>query len=94
MSARLTERYQDDLLGVFSCNEREAITGTLPRRVNCPHCQAPVVWGPESPFRPFCSERCRQIDLGAWANGDYCVPGHAEPADFTTSSVPPATPHE
>ena len=43
------------------------------RTVNCPHCGAPVRWGAESPFRPFCCERCKLIDLGAWANEAYRV---------------------
>jgi endogenous inhibitor of DNA gyrase (YacG/DUF329 family) len=32
-----------------------------------------VRWGAESPFRPFCSERCKMIDLGAWASEEYRV---------------------
>ncbi|AKU10473.1 MAG: DNA gyrase inhibitor YacG [Steroidobacteraceae bacterium] len=44
------------------------------RTVNCPQCGAPVRWVPENRFRPFCSERCKQIDLGAWASEDYRVP--------------------
>jgi len=32
------------------------------------------VWSPDSPCRPFCSERCRLIDLGAWADGSYSIP--------------------
>jgi uncharacterized protein len=47
--------------------------------VNCPNCGKPVEWRPESRFRPFCSERCKQIDLGAWANDEYRVPGESEP---------------
>lgn len=37
-----------------------------------------------SPFRPFCSERCKLIDLGHWAAGDYVIegkPGSADPED-------------
>jgi uncharacterized protein len=41
--------------------------------VNCPRCAKPVRWSPESPFRPFCSERCKMIDLGAWASEEYRV---------------------
>jgi len=48
--------------------------------VTCPTCNAPVEWGPQSPTRPFCSERCKLIDLGAWASGENAIPG--EP-DFT-----------
>jgi endogenous inhibitor of DNA gyrase (YacG/DUF329 family) len=43
------------------------------RIVSCPRCAKPVPWGPESPFRPFCSERCKMIDLGAWASEEYRV---------------------
>lgn len=45
-----------------------------PPIVNCPTCAKPVVWVPENRYRPFCSERCKQIDLGAWANEEYRVP--------------------
>lgn len=45
--------------------------------VRCPHCGKPVVWD-HNPFRPFCSERCRLIDLGKWATGEHRIPG--EPA--------------
>ena len=47
-----------------------------PRRmVRCPKCGAQALWAPENPWRPFCSERCRLNDLGAWASGEYRVPG-------------------
>lgn len=39
--------------------------------VNCPICQKQVAWLPESCYRPFCSVRCQQIDLGAWADESY-----------------------
>jgi endogenous inhibitor of DNA gyrase (YacG/DUF329 family) len=42
--------------------------------VTCPHCGAAVEWGPQSKYRPFCSERCRMIDLGAWATEAYRIP--------------------
>ncbi len=45
------------------------------RTVNCPRCGAPVEWTPASRFRPFCSERCKMIDLGAWAAEKYKVAG-------------------
>ncbi|MFH1605109.1 MAG: DNA gyrase inhibitor YacG [Pseudomonadota bacterium] len=49
--------------------------------VSCPRCAKPVRWGQESPFRPFCSERCKMIDLGAWANEEYRVAVKAEDKD-------------
>jgi endogenous inhibitor of DNA gyrase (YacG/DUF329 family) len=48
------------------------------RYVSCPRCGAQVAWVPESAFRPFCSERCRMIDLGAWATEQYRVPAEPE----------------
>ena len=50
-----------------------------PRIVPCPTCAAPVPWTPDSPFRPFCSERCRLIDLGEWAQESYRVPAESGP---------------
>jgi len=44
-----------------------------PRIVKCPTCGKDVPWMPESRWRPFCSERCRNIDLGAWAAEEYRV---------------------
>ncbi len=44
------------------------------RVVNCSTCGKPVPWTPASTYRPFCSARCRQIDLGAWAAETYRVP--------------------
>jgi endogenous inhibitor of DNA gyrase (YacG/DUF329 family) len=49
--------------------------------VKCPTCEKPVEWSEKSPFRPFCSERCRLIDLGAWAGEDHRIPSDT-PVDF------------
>ncbi|MGB9179444.1 MAG: DNA gyrase inhibitor YacG [Pyrinomonadaceae bacterium] len=43
----------------------------------CPTCGKPVEWK-DNPARPFCSERCKLIDFGRWADEEYRVP--AEPA--------------
>jgi len=45
--------------------------------VRCPICKNITTWE-ENPCRPFCSERCKLIDLGRWASGDYKIEG--EPA--------------
>lgn len=42
--------------------------------VKCPTCQTAVIWGPDSAFRPFCSDRCRLIDLGEWASESRRIP--------------------
>lgn len=39
----------------------------------CPQCRKPTVWE-GNPDRPFCSARCRLIDLGAWADESYRIP--------------------
>jgi hypothetical protein len=40
----------------------------------CPQCGNASSLTPDNPARPFCSERCRLIDLGAWADGSYSIP--------------------
>ena len=42
--------------------------------VNCPTCGKKVEWTEASKYRPFCSNRCKQIDLGAWAVEKYVIP--------------------
>jgi endogenous inhibitor of DNA gyrase (YacG/DUF329 family) len=42
--------------------------------VDCPTCGKKVEWNEINSFRPFCSNRCKQIDLGAWANAQYAIP--------------------
>jgi hypothetical protein len=59
------------------------------RVVICPICGKPVEWRPENRWRPFCSERCKKIDLGAWAADDYRVPGsEPDPGELNPSSTP------
>jgi endogenous inhibitor of DNA gyrase (YacG/DUF329 family) len=41
------------------------------RRVKCPGCEGVSVYGPDNPYRPFCSERCKNHDLGAWASEQF-----------------------
>ncbi|KVE39726.1 DNA gyrase inhibitor YacG [Burkholderia sp. TSV86] len=43
--------------------------------VKCPSCGKEVRWTPENRFRPFCSSRCKQLDLGAWAAEKYRIGG-------------------
>lgn len=48
---------------------------TLPvKLVVCPRCGGKSVYASSNPFRPFCSERCKNIDLGAWASEDFHLP--------------------
>lgn len=49
--------------------------------VKCPTCKEDVVWGEQSPFRPFCSKRCQLIDLGEWADEEKAIPGAPDMSD-------------
>ncbi len=46
----------------------------LPQKPNvkCPICKKIVIWE-TTPHRPFCSKRCKLIDLGKWADGSYSL---------------------
>ena len=59
-------------------------------RVRCPSCGSPVVWSGAAVWRPFCSERCRLLDLGAWFDEDRAIPGAGsatEAIDFADASL-------
>ena len=47
-------------------------------KLNCPTCKKIVVWNDDYPYRPFCSDRCRLIDLGEWASENHKIPGDAK----------------
>jgi endogenous inhibitor of DNA gyrase (YacG/DUF329 family) len=52
------------------------------KMVSCPTCGRPVEWSPAQRWKPFCSERCKMIDLGAWIDERHRIPGDdATPAD-------------
>jgi endogenous inhibitor of DNA gyrase (YacG/DUF329 family) len=48
-------------------------------RVICPTCKRPIEWNETFPWRPFCSERCKLVDLGAWLTEAHAIAG--EPVD-------------
>ena len=58
------------------------------RWVRCPACGTQAPYGTENPARPFCSARCRSVDLGAWASENYRV---AAAAPATDDDPPPAS---
>lgn len=43
----------------------------------CPTCKKPLpaALGPRDPVRPFCSERCKMVDLSKWLGGEHAIPG-------------------
>jgi len=62
-------------------------SGLKPRIVTCPRCGGKSIYAASNPYRPFCSERCKNLDLGAWASESFRVPEEAPPDD---DAVPPA----
>lgn len=52
-------------------------------KITCPTCGKQNTWRPENKYRPFCSDRCKLIDLGEWASETRKIPG--EPVDFNIS---------
>jgi endogenous inhibitor of DNA gyrase (YacG/DUF329 family) len=52
-----------------------------PRTVRCPACGGPSLYAPTNAYRPFCSERCKNLDLGAWASESFRVPDETPPDD-------------
>jgi hypothetical protein len=56
-------------------------SATTQRRVTCPQCGGDSLFAASNPYRPFCSERCKQVDFGAWANEDFRMPAEAPPDD-------------
>ncbi len=66
-------------------------TQSADRYVACPSCGGKSLFSPTNRFRPFCSERCKNVDLGAWASEGYRVPArpsssdHADAGDVTPS---------
>jgi hypothetical protein len=51
-----------------------------PAAVKCPTCRREIDWA-NSPYRPFCSERCKLIDLGAWLSEKHVIPGEPAPGE-------------
>ncbi|MCC6303003.1 MAG: DNA gyrase inhibitor YacG [Gammaproteobacteria bacterium] len=60
--------------------------------VRCPCCRREIEWSAHWPQRPFCSERCRMIDLGAWASEEYRVAGRQIPSPGAADEDPESEP--
>lgn len=55
------------------------------KKIKCPQCGRWTLYSSENPFRPFCSERCRTLDLGAWADESYRIPDKNSSSDALSS---------
>jgi len=49
----------------------------MTRSTACPTCKRVVGWSPDNKWRPFCSERCKLIDLGEWASERHSIAGES-----------------
>ena len=58
------------------------------KQVPCPRCGQPAVFSPENKWRPFCSERCKLVDLGAWASERYRVTAEDQKPDGEDGNNP------
>lgn len=61
--------------------------GEQVRIVTCPQCGGPSRYEAANAFRPFCSARCRNIDLGAWANEEHRLPDDTPQDDSDFENV-------
>lgn len=60
----------------------DAETALPTKIVTCPGCGGMSIYATSNRYRPFCSERCKQIDLGAWASEQFAVPIKVPTEDF------------
>ena len=56
--------------------------------VKCPGCKGPSVYAPSNVYRPFCSARCKGVDLGAWASEEFRLPAVDKPDDMQLEHGP------
>ncbi len=65
-------------------------------QIKCPKCKAMHEYSVDNPYRPFCSERCKEVDLGQWANEEYAIPSNApvNTEDLSRSEHEPQSEHE
>jgi endogenous inhibitor of DNA gyrase (YacG/DUF329 family) len=64
------------------------MTDFVTRIVACPQCAGPSRYEASNPYRPFCCERCRNIDLGAWANEEHRLPDETPQDDLYFENKP------
>ena len=64
----------------------------MSKTIKCPQCGKETVYSPENKFRPFCSKRCRMIDLGEWASEGYQIAAEPSLEDYSTGLDPEEQP--
>ena len=61
--------------------------------IQCPGCKAEIAWDLSNPFRPFCSEQCRNKDFVAWADETHVVPGSPTYDDLLSGDLEDISKH-
>jgi endogenous inhibitor of DNA gyrase (YacG/DUF329 family) len=61
--------------------------------VQCPQCSKEVAWQAEEKWRPFCSERCKLIDLGEWASEGHKIAGESLQSNVDIDEYNPSDYH-
>jgi endogenous inhibitor of DNA gyrase (YacG/DUF329 family) len=56
------------------------------KKIRCPKCGGVSFYSTQNAYRPFCSQRCKLLDLGAWANDEYSIPGSSAEAPLLEDS--------
>ncbi|HYE35010.1 DNA gyrase inhibitor YacG [Methylocaldum sp.] len=70
------------------------MSDALPYKIiKCPRCRKPVAWNETHPFKPFCSEYCKLIDLGEWATASYAIAGEPAAPDASDGETPLSNDH-
>ncbi|MCX7248171.1 MAG: DNA gyrase inhibitor YacG [Burkholderiales bacterium] len=64
---------------------------TAPKTVSCPSCGGDSIYASSNPFRPFCSARCKNVDLGAWASESFRMPISSNAEDQPLEDLPPSS---
>lgn len=73
--------FTDNVMASSVDDIAKASSGNRRRTVDCPACNRATEFSPANPWRPFCSERCKKIDLGAWASEQYRIAGDQDSDD-------------
>ena len=67
------------MAGLNSHSAPEPLPAAEARTVRCPQCGGDSVFAPSNPARPFCSPRCKAVDLGAWASESFRIAAVQDP---------------
>ncbi|MCR8923677.1 DNA gyrase inhibitor YacG [Dasania sp. GY-MA-18] len=57
--------------------------------IECPSCKRKLQWDSNNPYRPFCSQSCKDKDFVAWANEENVIGGNSVYDDLLSGDLPP-----